>query len=400
MGGMIVRDRLSQYALVYSVISSLCLFIDPAKAQQGGFDPLGMQRDARETPFVGVTVDGTPRRGLFDIGGTGVSTAGVRNAAEDFLNALTLEQRARTEFPVDAFEWQNWANIHRFKREGVSLDEMTETQRNLAYNLLRESLSTKGYQTSRDIMRLNHHLAELVDNFEEYGAHLYWITIMGDPSEDEPWGWQIDGHHLVINYFVLGDQIVMTPTFMGSEPVRAETGKYAGVEILQPEQRDGLAFIQALPADLQSLARIGEKVGRSENKSEMFKDNIVLPYLGLPASRLIPEHREKLLDLIGLFVGNMDLGHADIKMSEVAEHLGETYFAWIGETDEDAVFYYRIHSPVVLIEFDHQGPIALADWSNGPTRRHIHTVVRTPNGNDYGKDLLRQHLEKSPHHTK
>ncbi|NRP74564.1 hypothetical protein ILFOPFJJ_05486 [Ensifer psoraleae] len=26
-----------------------------------------------------------------------------------------------------------------------------------------------------------------------------------------------------------------------------------------------------------------------------------------------------------------------------------------------------------------------------PTRGHIHTVVRTPNGNDYGKDLLRQH---------
>jgi hypothetical protein len=27
-----------------------------------------------------------------------------------------------------------------------------------------------------------------------------------------------------------------------------------------------------------------------------------------------------------------------------------------------------------------------------PTRDHIHTIVRTPNGNDYGKDLLRQHL--------
>ncbi len=32
-----------------------------------------------------------------------------------------------------------------------------------------------------------------------------------------------------------------------------------------------------------------------------------------------------------------------------------------------------------------------------PTRQHIHVVVRTPNGNDYGKDLLRQHLEAHPH---
>ena len=32
-----------------------------------------------------------------------------------------------------------------------------------------------------------------------------------------------------------------------------------------------------------------------------------------------------------------------------------------------------------------------------PTRQHIHVVVRTPNGNDYGKDLLRQHYELHPH---
>lgn len=32
-----------------------------------------------------------------------------------------------------------------------------------------------------------------------------------------------------------------------------------------------------------------------------------------------------------------------------------------------------------------------------PTRDHIHVVVRTPNGNDYGKDLLRQHLLQHAH---
>jgi hypothetical protein len=33
------------------------------------------------------------------------------------------------------------------------------------------------------------------------------------------------------------------------------------------------------------------------------------------------------------------------------------------------------------------------DGVRGPTRRHIHTVVRAPNGNDYGQDLLRQHYD-------
>jgi len=32
-----------------------------------------------------------------------------------------------------------------------------------------------------------------------------------------------------------------------------------------------------------------------------------------------------------------------------------------------------------------------------PNLAHVHTVVRTPNGNDYGRDLLRQHREQYAH---
>ena len=87
-----------------------------------------------------------------------------------------------------------------------------------------------------------------------------------------------------------------------------------------------------------------------------------------------------------------------MKMQEVQQHLNETRFAWIGGTESNSVFYYRIHSPVVLIEFDHQSPIALRHLERGKTtREHIHSVIRTPNGNDYGKDLLRQHYLEHPH---
>lgn len=85
--------------------------------------------------------------------------------------------------------------------------------------------------------------------------------------------------------------------------------------------------------------------------------------------------------------------HAKVRMTEVAKHLDATHFAWMGGTDQDNTFYYRVHSPVILIEMDHQTPVALPG-PREPNRNHIHTVVRTPNGNDYGKDLLRQHLEQ------
>ncbi len=88
--------------------------------------------------------------------------------------------------------------------------------------------------------------------------------------------------------------------------------------------------------------------------------------------------KEQLLDLAHQYISNMEEGHAKIKMEDIKKHLDNTWFAWIGKTDEDAVFYYRIHSPVVLIEFDHQGPVGIRGQGREPTRNHIHTHGQNP----------------------
>jgi hypothetical protein len=112
-------------------------------------------------PFTGVTTNGDVVPGLFPLRATGVSTAPVRQAAEAFLATLTPEQRAKTVFAVDDPEWRKWMNQHFYIRQGTSFKEMTEAQREAALDLLRASLSAKGLQQSRDIMRLNHTLGEL-----------------------------------------------------------------------------------------------------------------------------------------------------------------------------------------------------------------------------------------------
>ena len=352
-----------------------------------------------DEPFVGVTTNGMVRAGLFPVEATGVSTEPVVRAAEAFLASLTQEQRAATQFAVDDDEWRMWNNVHRWARQGVGFDDMDDAQQRAAYGLLRAGLSAKGFEKSRAVMRLNGHLAELMDNFDEYGEGLYWLTVMGEPSMAEPWGWQLDGHHLVINYFVLGDQVVMTPAFMGSEPVTAETGRYAGTTVLQDEQNKGLAFMQSLTVEQQERAVIEATKGRRNALAQAFRDNLVLDYAGLPAGALDANQRGLFLEVVREFVGNMDDGHATIRMAEIERHLDETFFAWIGDTGPESVFYYRIQSPVILIEFDHQSPVALE--GRDASRRHVHTVVRTPNGNDYGKDLLKQHYqatERDPEH--
>ena len=351
-------------------------------------------------PFKGLTTNGQVAPGLFPIQSTGVSTEPVRNAAERFLSSLTAEQRARTLFPIDAPEWRKWMNQHFYVRQGVSLQEMTSAQRDAAFGLLQAAMSARGFELTRDIMRLNETLAEMTGDHEFLGEWLYYVTIMGTPSASEPWGFQLDGHHAIVNYFVLGDQVVMTPHFAGSEPVAATSGKYAGTIVLQQEQNRGLAVMQGLTAGQRKQAVLEFSKTGNNNLTEAFKDNVVLDYAGVPVRQLAGGQKKQLLDLTALFVGNMDDGHARVKMQEVERQLDATRFAWIGGTEAESVFYYRIHSPVLLIEFDHQRPANLRDQAadrEKPTRQHIHVVVRTPNANDYGKDLLRQHYLSHKH---
>jgi hypothetical protein len=358
------------------------------------------ERKGLAEPFKGITTNGTVQPGLFELRKTGVPTDAVRNAAEKFLASLTEAQRAKTMFPVDDPEWRKWMNQHFYRRQGVSFQEMSPSQRDAAFGLMRASLSARGFELTRNIMRLNETLAEMSNDHVFLGEWLYYITIMGKPSATEPWGWQLDGHHAIINYFVLGDQAVMTPHFSGSEPVRATSGKYKGIVILQQEQNDGLSMIQALPEAQRKQAILEFSKTGNNNIGEAFKDNVVLDYAGVRASDLPAAKRKQLTELVHLYISNMDDWHARVKMDEVQRHIDKTYFAWIGGTEPTSVFYYRIHSPVVLIEFDHQRPANLRNMTpepNKPTQEHVHCVVRTPNGNDYGKDLLRQHYQKHAH---
>ncbi len=347
-------------------------------------------------PFKGITTAGNVAPDLFKVRSSGVSTKPVKAAAEAFLKGLNDDQRKGTMYAVNDDEWRKWDNRHFAPRQGVGFKEMTEAQRQLAFNLIGAGLSAKGLKLTQDIMKLNGTLAELTNNFNEYGEWLYWITVMGTPSDKAPWGWQLDGHHVILNYFVLGDQVVMTPTFMGSEPVRAEGGKFKGTVIMQNEQDKGFKFFTSLTPEQQAKATLNREKAKNYNLTEAYKDNVVLDYAGLAGAQLNATQKKLLLAVVSEFISNMDAGHARAKMREVEQHLDKTHFAWIGTTDPNGVFYYRIHSPVLLIEFDHQSPVALAR-SPLPTRQHIHTVVRTPNGNDYGKDLLRQHLAAHPH---
>ncbi|MEV1067736.1 DUF3500 domain-containing protein [Streptomyces sp. NPDC050263] len=368
----------------------------------GGMGPGASE--VKYADFVGVTTDGKVLEDLYSVHATDVSTDKVVKAAQAFLDGLTAAEREASVFEVDDDEWPAWSNVDGYQREGARMGDLTEKQRNLGYALLGVALSAEGLAQTRNIMKLNAFLGDYSgggrDTLTE-GA--YFFTFMGTPSTTEPWGFQYEGHHVAVNYFVLGDQVVMTPTFMGSEPTSA-TYNGEKITLFKKETTAGLALLRSL-TDAQRRKAISSETKAGDNlKAGAGQDNLELAYQGLVAAGFTDAQKSSLLDLVRVYVGTMDGAHAEVKMKEVEEHLDATYFYWIGETKDSSAFYYRVHSPVVLIEYDAQSPLAYGNKDSGggggmggpggtPTQQHIHTVIRTPNGRDYGVDLLKLHLE-------
>ncbi|MEW1641947.1 DUF3500 domain-containing protein [Streptomyces sp. NPDC091219] len=363
----------------------------------GGMGP--GQSEVKYADFKGVSTDGTITGGLYPIHATDVSTDGIVKAAQAFLDGLSAKERTSCTFDVDDDEWLAWSNVDGYQRKGVRMGDITGAQRNLGYALLGAALSADGLTRTRNIMKLNAFLGDYSGgNRDTLTEGAYFFTFMGTPSTTEPWGFQYEGHHVAINYFVLGDQVVMTPTFMGSEPTSA-TYKGEKITLFGPETEAGLTLLRSLTAAQRAKVISGAEKSGDDMKAGAGQDNAELAHQGLAAEEFSSTQRRHLLDLVRVYVGTMNDGHAEVRMAEVEAHLDATYFSWTGGAKDSSAFYYRVHSPVVLIEYDAQSPLAYGtEGGTGgpggtPTQQHIHTIVRTPNGGDYGVDLLKLHLD-------
>ncbi len=360
-------------------------------------------------PFAGLTTDGHVQPGLFSLQDEDAPTPAMIAAATDLLRRLTPAQRSATRFPVDSQLWRHWQNTELYvEHHGLRLDEVDASIQAAVMAVVRTSLSAKGYDVARDVMRLNRFLGDLVGGPQVLGEWAYIFCLFGDPSKSEPWGWQLFGHHLCLNCFVIGRQMVLTPCFFGAEPNYADTGPFAGTRLFQDEERAGLALMRSLPAQQQNQAIVAHSMmggdlpeGRRHFADNLhlggaYQDNRIVPYEGLRASELSVLQRRDLMDLVAAYVAPLPSGPLAARLAEVERHLDETHFCWIGGFAEESPFYYRIQSPVIFIEFDHHAGVFLTNPE--PAKFHVHTIVRTPNGNDYGIDLLRLHYQHAPHH--
>jgi Protein of unknown function (DUF3500) len=162
---------------------------------------------------------------------------------------------------MDAVEWRMWINVHmNHFRHGLLIEDLAQPVRDLALDLVRATLSARGFHHARSIMRLNELLAEVTGDHEAFGEWPYFMSIFGSPGGNAPWGWQFDGHHLCLNVTVLGGRIVMTPSFMGAEPRRVNAGPLAGISLFDPEEELGIDLIRSFDTAQRSRAIIHSSI--------------------------------------------------------------------------------------------------------------------------------------------
>lgn len=352
--------------------------------------------------FVGVTTDGTPIPGLFGVRDEHFDNTAAVAAADRFLAALG-DGASTANLALDVPEWRMWTNgVRSFPEHGVLLDDLRPDQVALALQLVSASLSPKGFEWVRESMRLNDRLGEVVGRHRyptTLTEYCYRFTVFGRPSRDEPWGWQLAGHHVDVHCFVWGSQIVLTPTLLGAE--------IEGARLFEPHRSTARSFLDSLrPAQRARAVLYDSMLSRDlpphlagivdgRHRAGSGQDNLVLPYEGIAGSDLTPGQRELLLEMTGPYVAPLPDGPREYRTADISRHLEETWVCWIGGSGEDAPFYYKIHGPTILIEYDNHAGLFLSNPEPEPF--HVHTIVRMPNGGDYGKSLLREHYAR--HHN-
>lgn len=360
-------------------------------------------RNYRE-PFVGVTTDGSlPQEDLYTLVDVGVSPKAAVDAAETFLTSLPRNQQLVANLPMASPDWRLWTNaLPVWTPKGVRLQTLSQDSRERALAVIEASLSVAGYQSVRNAMMLNGALGELIDAYRDSLTEWsYHFTIYGSPGSSQPWGWQLMGHHVDVHCVFVGSQLVLAPVFLGAEPTYSTSGTYAGVRVLDLETERGLELRQTLTPAQEDVAVLGRSLLSADLPPELAgpfngrhvsgagQDNLILPYEGIRGDDLSDFQRDMLLALIGIYLGRMPEEHAQLKQQQVEARLDEARFAWRGRSTAGSAFYYRVHSPVLLIEYDNHPGIFLNN--DEPEPFHVHTIVREPNGNDYGKSLLAQH---------
>jgi len=319
-----------------------------------------------------------------------VKAQNLSEKATLFLDSLSDELKTQTVFSIDDEERFNM-NYVPINRKGPRFHDFNETQKAVALDLLKSSLSDEGYRKSKEIMSLeavlrvieNDDNDRMSDGKPRRDPMNYHFCIFGDPSSEKPWGWRFEGHHLSLNFTSSDSKISSaTPTFFGTNPGVIRITGHKEKEVLKKETALSFKLVNSLSPEQLKKAMFAdiaplEIITTTKRNVEGFEQK------GIYHDDLTSEQQKLFHELIDLYLNNYEQnfseGYRDKIKKAGIENLS---FSWAGSLEPGTPNYWCIQGPVLLIEYDNTQTNA----------NHVHTVVRDPT-NDYGEDTLKKHYE-------
>lgn len=297
-------------------------------------------------------------------------------AASPLVQALDGEAR---------LDWSYWPR----DREGLSLGRMNANQRQLTHRLLETLLSARGYLEVSAIMSLEQVLAAIETVGFPRGEEYYWLSVYGEPSLTEPWGWSFEGHHVSLNVTMAGDELSVTPSFFGSNPMRVQSGVRAGQEMLRYERIAAFRLLESLDPAQRDAAILSDQAPRDILSGQLGVQDwgawrAAVNQDGLRAADMTDGQKALLEALLDEVIARYR--HEIAEAERAAIDVDDLSFAWMGPTEPETPYYFRIVGAEFVYEFD-------AAQDNG---NHAHSVWRDKN-DDFGAASLERHYQEHPH---
>jgi hypothetical protein len=318
--------------------------------------------------------------------------AAMRAVVQRLLNRLDTEQRGRVAFPFDGDMHRQWTYFPGH-RPGLRLGDLSDEQLLPVLDLLKLGNSERGWSDTQLVIRIEAVRRELsLDQSGRVGVDPYrdlpyWLVVLGDPMSTDPWAWRINGHHLLTQATIVGDQISGVPHFFGAEPATVLEGPHAGLRALPREEDLARELMFALQEDQRQVARIAVQAP-ADIVSRW--DPVAAPpdqRRGIPYARLDRLQAELFVALLRQYVDRAVPAVANQAWTDITDAgLEQVCFAWAGPVERGLGHYYALSGPSLLIEYDNT-----QDQGN-----HIHSVWRDLR-RDFAGDLLAQHYAGARH---
>jgi hypothetical protein len=219
--------------------------------------------------------------------------------------------------------------------------------------MLQAGLSARGYEKTQGVILLEGILRDLSTFGFGRDPDLYYLTLFGTPSDERPWSWRFEGHHLSLPSSPRRRDGSSRRRRPSSAPIRPACRREStrasrvlgaeedlGKKLLgspRPGQRRAAVIAVSAPATSSSapiasacptprIARVGD-----ERRADKDVDGSDRRVSGPACMRTLARRkREKI---------------------EKGRH-GAIRFAWAGGTSPGEGHYYRVQGPTFLIEYD------------------------------------------------